>query len=87
MATSLETKCEILADIWLNFRNDEEFIDFVTYNDLGLPLAYAISSGVVAITDKAQSFIEETFTLLLASLGIEEDMGYETFGDILDIDE
>lgn len=87
MKTTIESKCEILADIWLNYRDDEEFTDFITYNDLGLPLAYAISSGIVEMTDRAESFIEETFALLLAGLDIEEDTGFESFDDILQVDE
>jgi hypothetical protein len=85
--TSIENKAQILADIWLNYRNDVEFSDFITYNDLGLPLAYAISSGMVAITDKAKGFIEETFDLLLAALDVTEDTGFETLDDLLQIDE
>lgn len=87
LKTTIESKCEILADIWLNYRDDEEFTDFITYNDLGLPLAYAISSGIVEMTDRAESFIEETFALLLAGLDIEEDTGFESFDDILQVDE
>ncbi len=45
--TTFENKALILADLWMNFRNDEEFQDFVDYNDLGLPLAYALANGVV----------------------------------------
>lgn len=81
--TPLNAKCEILADLWLNYRDEVDFEEFIKYNDLGLPLAYAISSGIVLITDKAVSFIEETFDLLLAGLEIE-DLGFETLDDVLD---
>ncbi len=81
--TTFENKALILADLWMNFRNDEEFQDFVDYNDLGLPLAYALANGVVKPTDKAISFVDETFMLLLAGLGIEEDTGFESLDDIL----
>jgi hypothetical protein len=83
--TTFENKCEILADIWLNYRDDAEFTDFIEYNDLGLPLAYAISSGIVESTDRAKSFIEETFELLLAGLEIE-DTGFEDLEEVLEAD-
>ena len=64
--TSQENKALILSDLWMNFRDDEQFEDFVEYNDLGLPLAYAVANGIVPMTDKAKSFIDEAFDLLLA---------------------
>ena len=83
METTLENKTIILADLWMNYRGDEEFDDFVEYNDLGLPLAYAISNKIVKNTDQSDMFINETFDLLLSALGISEDEGYETLDDIL----
>ena len=84
METSFDNKCEILADIFINYRDDEEFTDFREYNDLGLPLAYAIANGIVSKTSKAETFIGETFALLLAGLGIDEDTGFESIEDLLD---
>lgn len=80
--TSYEAKADILADLWLNYRNDEDFTDFIEYNDLGLPLAYAISNGIVESTQLAKAFIDETFDLLLAGLEIE-DTGFEDFDEVL----
>jgi len=67
----------------LNYRGDEEFTDFLEYNDLGLPLAYAIASEIVASTPIAQAFVEETFDLFITGLGIEEDTGFDTLDDVL----
>lgn len=85
--TTFENKTNILADVWLNYRNDEEFQDFIEYNDLGLPLAYAISSGIVTATPRATEFVNETFALLLAGLEIEEDTGFDNLNDLLQLDE
>jgi hypothetical protein len=84
--TTYSSKCLILADLWLNFRNDEEFTDFVEYNDLGLPLAYAIANNIVPSTEIAEKFVGETFDLLLAGLEIE-DTGFELLDDLLDSSE
>jgi len=83
MATLYEDKLAILSDLWLNYRKDEEFADFIEYNDLGLPLAYAIFESIVENTEIASRFVEETFELLLEGLDIEEDTGFETFDDLL----
>jgi len=83
MATKFKHKCNILADIWLNYRNDEELDDFIEYNDLGLPLAYAIAEGIVESTPLAKTFVEETFDLLLSGLDMEEDTGFKNLDEIL----
>lgn len=82
-STPFSNKAEILADLWLNYRQDEEFQDFVEYNDIGLPLSYVIANGIVETTELATRFVEETFELLLAGLDIEDDTGFETLEDIL----
>lgn len=76
-------RCRILAELWMDYRGDVEFQDFIEYNDLGLPLAYAISEGIVEKTDIASNFINEAFDILLAALGVE-DTGFESLEDMLD---
>jgi hypothetical protein len=82
-ATQYADKLAILGYLWTNYKGDPEFVDFIEYNDLGLPLAYAIDNGIVKSSDLAQRFVEETFDLLLAGLDVE-DTGFETLDDILD---
>ena len=79
--TTQESKADILSELWLGYKNDQNFEDFFSYNDLGLPLAYAISNGIVKATDMSNKFIDETFSLLLASLEIEDE-GYDGLDDI-----
>ena len=66
----------------MTYRLDTEFSDFIEYNDLGLPLAYAISEGIVQSTETAKRFIEEAFDLLLAGLDIE-DTGFNSLDEVL----
>jgi hypothetical protein len=82
--TSFDNKARILAELWLNYRSDEEFEDFIAYNDIGLPLAYMVSNDIVKTTDISTRFIDETFDLLLAGLDIE-DAEFENLNDILDL--
>jgi hypothetical protein len=79
--TTQESKADILSELWLGYKNDQNFEDFFSYNDLGLPLAYAISNGIVKATETSNRFIDETFSLLLASLEIEDE-GYDGLDDI-----
>ena len=84
--TPFLTKCEILSDLWLNYKADDEFKDFIVYNDLGLPLAYAIAEGIVEATPIATNFINETFELLVAGLGIIDD-NFESLDEMLSMAE
>ena len=79
-------RCEILSDLWLNYKTDKEFAEFFAYNDLGLPLAYAIAEGIVEATPIATRFVEETFELLLAGLAIEDE-GFENLDEMLGLAE
>lgn len=84
MPTPIETRTSILADLWLNYRQDEEFQDFMAYNDIGLPLAFAITEDFVKGTEVSTRFINETFDLLLAGLEVEDpEEGWESLDDIL----
>lgn len=87
MTTTFDNKAQILADLWLDYKQDEEFADFIQYNDIGLPIAYAIANGIVKSTPLAENFINETFELLLAGLDIPEDVGFETLEDLLSLEE
>jgi hypothetical protein len=49
---------------------------------MGLPLAYALSEGIVKGTEFSDKFIDETFDLLLAGLSIE-DTGFDSLDDVL----
>jgi hypothetical protein len=80
--TTFENKCLILADLWLNYRDDEQFEDFIQYNDMGLPLAYALSEGIVKGTELSTKFIDETFDLLLNGLGVDDE-DWQSLDDLL----
>jgi TPR repeat protein len=85
-STTFESKCDILAEVFTDCRNDPDWIDFFDYNDIGLPLAYLLSTDIVKSTPKAQIFVEETFASLLESVGGAEDTGFESLEEILNWD-
>ena len=82
METSFETKVSILADLWLNYRWDEDFQDYIQFNDIGLPLAYSVSEGLSTPTEKGIAFVVETWRLLLEALNVV-DSGFENLDDLL----
>jgi len=84
--TTFSKKVEILADLWITYSNDETFADFFEYNDLGLPLAYALDNEIVVANENTNKFIEETFALLLSGLE-QEDTGFDSLNALLDLPE
>jgi hypothetical protein len=82
MANKLANKITILAELWMNYRDDEELQDFIEYNDLGLPLAYFLMNEIVLPTDQAEVYINETYDLFVASLAVE-DREWESLDEIL----
>ncbi len=78
--TDFSNKIDILGDLYANYKDDEDFKDFIEFNDLGLPLAYMTREGLCEVSDDGERYISETWELFIKSLGIE-DTGFN------DIDE
>jgi hypothetical protein len=64
-------RCKILSDLWFDYRQDEDLKDFMEYNDLGLPIAYAIHGEIVMPTELAKQYVNETFELFAESLKLD----------------
>jgi hypothetical protein len=77
-----DNKVSILAELWMNYRDDEQLKDFIEYNDLGLPMAYFLMNELLLPTKQSEIYINETYDLLLASLGVD-DVDYESLDELL----
>jgi hypothetical protein len=86
-ATTFDNKIAILADLWMIYRDEPEWKDFIDFHDLGLPLAFMLDNNLVyrnTITSQpAEELINETFALLLKGLDITEDTGFDNLDDIV----
>lgn len=81
--TPFSKRCEILSELWLNYRDNETFDDFIEYNDLGLPMAHLIAENLVEATRQGEIYIDETFELLLNVLSIEDD-NYDSLAEMME---
>jgi hypothetical protein len=72
MANQLSNKISILAELWMNYRDDYELDEFMEYNDLGLPLAYLLANEIVLSTPEAEMYINETYDLLVTYFTVED---------------
>jgi hypothetical protein len=82
MANDFSNKTTILAELWMNYRDDDQLKDFVEYNDLGLPMAYMLMNELVLPTKQSEVYVNETYELLISSLGAE-DIGFESLDELL----
>lgn len=82
MPNDFSNKITILAELWMNYRDDDQLKDFIEYNDLGLPMAYFLMNELVLPTKQSEVYVNETYDLLVASLGAE-DIGFESLDELL----
>lgn len=84
--TELEVECQILSELWMNYRDVEAFQEFVEYNDIGLPLAHYVADGLIrksALEAVAITYISDTYNLLFEMLGVPVTHEYTSFEDLL----
>lgn len=80
--TDIDVQIDILGNFYLNYKDDSSIREFIEFNDIGLPLAYLASEGLCQPTDQAIVYIQETFNILLATMGLE-DIGYSGLDHLL----
>jgi hypothetical protein len=66
----------------MDHRHQEDFEDFISYNDLGLPLAFLVHEELVTPSEMAKNMINETFDLFVAALEVD-DTGFDGLDDML----
>ena len=74
-------------DFTQRYSEVEIFEDFFDYNDLGIPLAVAVSSELCELNKRGHEVIDETYLLLLSELRLKNinfDKEYKDLDDILE---
>ncbi len=83
--TPFDTQCEILADLWLNYRTEEEVIPLFEYFDMGFPLAFAHNQGIVKLEPVAIAMLGDCWNGVLQAFGHEEDTGFSDLGEMAEM--
>jgi hypothetical protein len=66
-------KTGVLAQLWIDFREDEDFSAFMDYNDIGVPMAYYVAEGLVnGLTALGEQYVEESIDMMFKLLDITE---------------
>ncbi len=67
-------KAGVIGQLWIEFRNDEDFSAFMDYNDLGCPMAYMVAEGLIKeLTPVGEEMITETFKMFLDLINVTEE--------------
>lgn len=82
--TTFESMCSILSELWMDYKTDKFFKDFIEYNDIGLPIAFLIENELVEPTELAKRYVYETWDIFLAALEVSEDVGWTSLEELFD---
>jgi len=74
MALNLADKSGLMAELWMNYRDDKNFSDFFGYTDIGLPISYYLAEGLITeLSPLGEQYIIETCDMFLALIDVTED--------------
>jgi hypothetical protein len=83
IVTDFRNICNILGKLYSVYKEDEEFKDFIEFNDLGLPLAYFVAENLCEVSDDGARYITETWLLFLAGLNLQ-DTGWSDLDEVFE---
>ena len=83
MINQLNNKIAVLADLYLNYRDEEQFKEFADYNDIGLPIAHLVHTGLCTMNKSGEIYVEETYDLLVTAMGVDPEESYVTIEDMV----
>ena len=79
-------KAEIIFEFINDYRGDEAFEDFFSYNDLGVPLAVMIVNDLVILNEGGVEVIDETWKNLCENLNeANPEYDYESLNELIEL--
>ena len=77
-------KCKILGELYERFRGESgDFEEFLSMNDIGLPLAYFAKEGMVTLSDDALRYIDATWRDLMNLISAGEADEFDSIDAII----
>jgi hypothetical protein len=84
MTTTFQNKAKILADLWMEHRQDDAFTELFDYADLAFPFAYGLLNDLIPRTSTIEKLIDDTFDMLLKQLKVV-DVGFLNLSQLLSL--
>ena len=79
----LVDKAQIIVEFTQDHFNGGEYEDFFDYNDLGTPLAIAITQEMADLTDSGREVLEETWRNLCDLFDADATASFESIDDLI----
>jgi membrane-anchored protein YejM (alkaline phosphatase superfamily) len=76
------TKCQIIEEFAKKCMDEKIHADFITYNDLGVPLAISVNSEMADLKNNGQEIIDETYSLMCELLEVDANKDYANLDDL-----
>jgi len=78
-------KAEIIFEFINDYRSDEAFEDFFSYNDLGVPMAVMIVNELVILNEGGVQVLDETWESLCENLNdADPEYDYESLDELIE---
>jgi hypothetical protein len=78
-------KAEIIFEFINDYRGDEAFEDFFSYNDLGVPMAVMIVNELVILNEGGVNVLDETWESLCENLNdADPEYDYESLDELIE---
>jgi hypothetical protein len=79
-------KAEIIFEFINDYRSDETFEDFFSYNDLGVPMAVMIVNDLVILNEGGVQVLDETWESLCSNLNdADVEFDYEDLDQLIEM--
>ena len=76
-------KANLIVAFCEEYLEDEGYLDFFNYNDLGIPLAISLTLGHVKLRSAGEEIVAETWTQLCSILNTDPNSHYESFDALI----
>lgn len=80
--TPFSKRVEILSDLYME--NSEEYEEFISDNDIGVPLSVLITQGCATPSDKGIEYINQSFDSFCELLDIDRHGDYNSFDEMIE---
>lgn len=84
--TSLETKMEILGNIWLFYseeaKSHEGWSDFFEWADVALPMSYLAWMKLVDVKPESEHYVHEAWIELCQMIDVDADEEYQNLKEL-----
>jgi len=85
MATDLDTRIKILGQFYANRQKFENAQDIFEQNDVGIPYAFLVASGITIMMEESSSYIKDSWINVCRYLNVDAGGSYSDINNLLDL--